>query len=321
MAGSSYDVIDCKFSNISAVNVNSKDTTSRSWIDIQSGSGKLRQRLSFSNITMTGLSSSTRTGDVGVNVRHDIQDVFFSDILVKNVAGIGLGVGDAIADTKSNIHYTNVTVDGSNAQGCKIVCDDAAATIKETYFNNCVTKDCCKRTGSTGFWLLANFAASTINHIYFRNCRSFKTSGTTHLYGIQLEQVAGAIDNIWVEGCDLSGTQTDWFLSSGTVTNVKFRPPSDRGTDIVAAATIAIPADGDCFHVTGNTNVTNGITVNPWDNGRLVVLIFEGTPTVSDTGTSKLAGNFPAAGTTNDFDTLTLKCDGTNWTEVTRSTN
>jgi hypothetical protein len=90
-----------------------------------------------------------------------------------------------------------------------------------------------------------------------------------------------------------------------------------RGTDIVAAATIAIPTDGDVFHVTGNTNITNGITVNTIDAGRTVVLIFDGTPTVSDTGTSKLNGAFVA---TAD-DTLTLKCDASNWYELARSTN
>lgn len=94
-----------------------------------------------------------------------------------------------------------------------------------------------------------------------------------------------------------------------------------RGIDITAAATIGIPTDGNVFHVVGNTNVTNGITVNASDVGRVIALIFEGTPTVSDTGTSKLAGNFVAAGTTNDYDTLTLACDGTNWYELARSAN
>lgn len=88
-------------------------------------------------------------------------------------------------------------------------------------------------------------------------------------------------------------------------------------TTIASAATIAIPAYGDFFHVTGNTNITNGITVNPGDFGRMVVLIFDSTPTVSDTGTSKLNGVFVA---TAD-DTLTLKCDGTNWYECGRSPN
>lgn len=90
-----------------------------------------------------------------------------------------------------------------------------------------------------------------------------------------------------------------------------------QGPNIASAATIAIPGYGDVFHVTGNTNITNGITVNAIDSGRTVVLIFDSTPTITDTGTSRLAGNFVA---TAD-DTLTLKCDGTNWFELGRSIN
>lgn len=129
----------------------------------------------------------------------------------------------------------------------------------------------------------------------------------------------------------LSGSQPVTFLADDSLTLystgtnwielARSTPTYAVGTPITAAATIAIPSEGDVFHVTGNTNITNGITVNARDAGRRVVLIFEGTPTVSDTGTSKLAGNFVAAGTTNDYDTLTLACDGTNWYEVARSAN
>jgi len=90
-----------------------------------------------------------------------------------------------------------------------------------------------------------------------------------------------------------------------------------RGDNIASAATIAIPATGDVFHVTGSTNITTGITVAATDGGRQVTLIFDGTLTVSATGTSKLAGNFPA---TPD-DALMMACDGTNWYEVSRSAN
>lgn len=104
------------------------------------------------------------------------------------------------------------------------------------------------------------------------------------------------------------GAQEPW-TGSWTMTG--------RGTDIVSAATISIPTDGDVFHVTGSTNITNGITVNTIDAGRTAVLIFDSTPTVTDTGTSKLNGNLVA---TAD-DTLTLKCDASNWYELARSSN
>jgi hypothetical protein len=107
----------------------------------------------------------------------------------------------------------------------------------------------------------------------------------------------------------------DWVNASWY--EVARRTYPSVGTAIASAATIAIPTVGDVFHVTGTTNITNGLTVNANDAGRTVVLIFDGILTMSDTGTSILS----AALVTTANDTLTLKCDGTNWYEVARSVN
>lgn len=112
----------------------------------------------------------------------------------------------------------------------------------------------------------------------------------------------------------ISGAVTAPFLGYGTGT--KWLTPLDgRGTDIASAATIAIPTDGGVFHVTGTTNITNGITVNAWDSGRTVYLVFDDILTMTDTGTSVLQGNFTSAA--NDM--LVLACDGTNWIEASRN--
>lgn len=92
---------------------------------------------------------------------------------------------------------------------------------------------------------------------------------------------------------------------------------SGAGT-VTAAGTTTLPVNSDVVTVTGNTGITS-ITASY--KGRRVTLVFTGTPTVTDGSNLKLAGNFVAAGTTNDADTLTLVCDGTNWFEVARSVN
>lgn len=86
--------------------------------------------------------------------------------------------------------------------------------------------------------------------------------------------------------------------------------------DIIASnATITLPAGGDYFAVTGTTNITS---VTKSRRGRVVTLHFTGALTVEDgTGNLKLASNFA----TTSSDTLTLVCDGTDWSEVARSVN
>jgi len=135
----------------------------------------------------------------------------------------------------------------------------------------------------------------------------------------------GSSGNLFLNGTTVlrSSSESITFLRVGTNFMEVARSlnsygiTTGKGIDITAAATIGIPTDGNVFHVTGNTNITNGITVNASDIGRLITLIFDGTPTVSDTGTSKLVAAFVA---TAD-DTLTLVCDGTNWYQVASSVN
>jgi hypothetical protein len=89
-------------------------------------------------------------------------------------------------------------------------------------------------------------------------------------------------------------------------------------SSVTAAATIAVPWGIEFMPISGNTNISSITATYP---GHRVTLLFSGTPTVADGSNLKLAGNFVAAGTTNDWDTLTLVCDGGNWNEVARSLN
>ncbi len=89
-----------------------------------------------------------------------------------------------------------------------------------------------------------------------------------------------------------------------------------KGTDIVAASTITLPATSeDEFDITGNTGIT-AISARP--AGSQVTFHFTGTPTITHNGTSLIlqdAADFTAAA----GDVLVfLSDDGTNWREVNR---
>jgi hypothetical protein len=83
---------------------------------------------------------------------------------------------------------------------------------------------------------------------------------------------------------------------------------------VASAATIAIPPGASGVLVTGTTTITS---ITAGYAGQIVTLVFAGILTVTDGGNLKLGGNFV---TTAD-DSLTLVCDGTNWTEIARAVN
>jgi hypothetical protein len=85
---------------------------------------------------------------------------------------------------------------------------------------------------------------------------------------------------------------------------------------VASATTVTLPSNdqGGLFLVSGTTTIT-GIIAS-W-NGRLITLVFASTAQVTDGNNLKIAGNFTGAADR----TLTLRCDGSNWFEVARSTN
>jgi hypothetical protein len=87
-----------------------------------------------------------------------------------------------------------------------------------------------------------------------------------------------------------------------------------KGAAVASAA--AIVPTGSCFHVTGTTTITS-ITATNVPAGAILTIIFDGALTFTDGSNLKLAGNFV---TTAD-DTITLRYDGTNFYEMSRSVN
>lgn len=316
-----------RMANCSFYNINSKgDATTNG---VYFGSNSTITDAEFRNCHFSYPSLNANGDCVGFNARGNIYNLQISDCIFRNVSGVGVNIGltqsgYAIQD----VTVSNVVVDQGNSHGISVYTSTGGTgTVKRITLDKCSVRDSCQLGTSTAAINLsqsANAAGDVVQYVVVRDCHAWRVSGVgTMTQGIRFFQNgAGTLDTIYCDSNVLDTlTGSHYVVAGGTPTNVRLRIRPGKGSNITAAATIFIPPDGDVFHVTGNTNITNGITVNAWDNGRRVVLIFDGTPTVSDTGTSKLAGNFVAAGTTNDFDTLTLACDGTNWYEVARSVN
>lgn len=96
---------------------------------------------------------------------------------------------------------------------------------------------------------------------------------------------------------------TRWYAGVGGI----------RIPNVASEAALLPPEDADVIRVTGTTNITSIEAGRP----RRLTIIFSASLTFTDGSNLKLAGNFSA---TAD-DTITLVHDGTNWYEISRSTN
>jgi hypothetical protein len=86
-----------------------------------------------------------------------------------------------------------------------------------------------------------------------------------------------------------------------------------KGADVASVAgAITLGDDGNYFDITG-TNAITSITAKT--AGAIVTLQFDSTASLVDGSNLKLAGNFQGAAES----TITLRSDGTNWFEVSRS--
>lgn len=325
LSSSTHNVFDVTYSDISATNVNSLDATSRNWIDCQAGTaGKARRRLKFLNMQFQGLSSSVRTGDVGANFRGLCSDIELTGRL-QYVPGIGFSMDDSGNDLQ-DAFKVNLAVDGANFHPFQLRNNGSSASITEIQFNGCVAKDGCRQGTSSnganaGWHVEASVGGSTISNIYWNGCRAFigsTLSGVSNqLYGINFQQSAGAMTGLFINGSDFTGNSINWFGSSGSPTNVHFRPPPGLGTAIASSGTITIPPDGSAFSVTGGISISS-LAFNPWDNGRTAKLIFAtGTSVTSPLGNAKIGGTFAASANYS----LTLTGSSSGWNEDCRSAN
>lgn len=89
---------------------------------------------------------------------------------------------------------------------------------------------------------------------------------------------------------------------------------TDESRDIASATELALLDHGKGFNITGTTDITS-VTAS-WHD-RIVALKFAGILTFTDGGNLKLNNDF----VTSADDIIFLWCDGTNWYEISRSSN
>ncbi len=100
-----------------------------------------------------------------------------------------------------------------------------------------------------------------------------------------------------------------------TVTTNREEQNSGGLATVASAAAFPLAGPNGVISVSGTTNITS-ITGGNWA-GRIITLIFQGVLTFTDGSNLKLAGNF----VTTANDTITLRGDGTDWYEMSRSAN
>lgn len=136
---------------------------------------------------------------------------------------------------------------------------------------------------------------------------------------IQSAIVATDSDYITVAGNVIKNTNNLPLQISGT--NSKVGPNdwetaySGAATTITAAATLAIRDHSDTYTISSGNS--SSIISSAARHGRVITLIFSGSATIQHANNIKLAGAANFSATADD--TLTLRCDGTNWHEVARA--
>lgn len=112
----------------------------------------------------------------------------------------------------------------------------------------------------------------------------------------------------------------DYANHVASVTSTRFE--TTKGSNVVAANDLTLPANGNGFLVTGNTQI-NAITTANWQAGSFAWLEFTGTPTIKNNtaggaGTAPLQLSGDADFTADNGTVLWLEFDGANWQEVAR---
>jgi hypothetical protein len=101
----------------------------------------------------------------------------------------------------------------------------------------------------------------------------------------------------------------------------------DQGADVASTNTLDVGSDGNCFEITGTTQI-NTLNDGSFQNGTVITLLFTSTPTVKHGESTSGANNTILLAGAADFvasagDTLTLllcEIDGTQaWREVSRA--
>lgn len=221
---------------------------------------------------------------------------------------IGLGLGSTIS-TQVNIEGNGI--DGSTLTTCNGIQINESGNTNQYHVR--IVGNRVKSMTANDILLYA------AGHVTVEDNRCESTGAT---YSIKVDSVSAGVVHVDKNRCYKDIYFDTAEAASGEVVlgvNYKNNGTTQVGSQhvptVASASTIAIPLGADIVKISGTTAITS-ITATGW-TGRRVTLIFESTPTFTDGGNLKIAGNLVA---TAD-DSITVACDGTNWFEIGRAVN
>lgn len=260
----------------------------------------------------------------GILLTKDADWDSFDGIVITNntvsdalLGGIEIGTSSV---TATNVVVSNNTVVGNASHGIILNTVDGGAVTGNYVEITAASVNGIRLLTSTRLTIGSNSVLSTNNS----SSRCILTSnvdnstfvgnvGSGAGVGILLDSTS--TDNT-VCGNNMNGNTVGFSLSTGT-NNVVANNINGVVASVASAATIALPAsENSVYNITGTTTITSITALNP---GRIVTLKFAGALTFTDGSNLILAGG--ANFTTAANSTINLMCDGTNWYEISRSSN
>lgn len=239
------------------------------------------------------------SGGGPISIRGGALVAWRDGISAANVSGLGIKGVDVINNSRHGISTS--AGDRINIVGNTAINDGGAGTT------------------DSGIRVV-NSASSSVVNIVGNLCT--QQGGGVQEYGIYAELTDNGVNTgiINISGNTCTYNTTADIHRVGATQNINLSSSnaalvvSGDMAAVGSGATLLLPPVGNVFHVFGNTGIT---AVNNPLPGRIVVLKFSSSLTVTDGGNLKLNGNFA----TSPDDTLTLVGDGTVWYEVARSAN
>ena len=263
--------------------------------------------------------------------------IFFDNTMFDECEGYGVMFnGAASPSTARDIKFSNCEFSGGG-NGLSGIATSNDADFESVLFIGCTVRwfrrvgvllqspDCygfafqqCDVRGNSYEGSGLYPAYSVANGLKGFSIQGGKAGGALNGSGVGLTNygllVGGTTDEYIVQGVDFTDNVTDpmQFGSVGINTLVGNNAMFGYNIDIASAGTISLKAGFQFLRITGNTNIQ---TINGSYVGRIVILNFQGTPNVQETGNIKLAGAFKATVGSS----LTLYYDGTIWYEQSRA--
>ena len=257
----------------------------------------------FLSNNIVGVTNFTLTGII--NFPDNVSQTFNP-----GAAAAGLNVGSVTTDPSTPVNgdiWYESTLNTLSARINGVTVDLGAGGGSQTPWTSDIDAD--------GFDLV------DLSNIEFRNTTGTPAGSITAIYrsGAVLNLNADAGDAVSIRA---GGTAFANF-GNGTIPSLQMAAASiqqEIGTAVASIGSMSLIRDGNYYHVTGTTTITN-ITTTGWQSGSIIQLNFDGVLTVTDAATG--SGEIILADSTNYVtavgDVLTLVLDGTQWIEVSRS--